>query len=48
VQLAQLNIVQALYRTDNSRMEGFTSQIDTINALTRARVKINFLTEDYA
>jgi len=33
MQLAQLNIAEALYDTDDPRMDGFTGPIDKINAL---------------
>jgi len=33
VQLAQLNIAEALYGAEDGRMDGFTGRIDTINAL---------------
>jgi len=33
MQLAQLNIAEALYPVDDSRMEGFTGRIEAINAL---------------
>ncbi len=33
MQLAQLNIAEALYATDDTRMAGFTGAIETINAL---------------
>jgi len=33
VQLAQLNIAEAKYGTDDARMEGFTGRVDIINAM---------------
>jgi len=33
MQLAQLNIAEALYGTDDARMAGFTGRIDAINAM---------------
>jgi len=34
MQLAQLNIAEALYNTDDPRMAGFTGRIDAINAMS--------------
>ena len=33
MQLAQLNIAEALYDADDARMDGFTGRIEVINAL---------------